>query len=96
MQLVIELLLETLFIGDGHGHLLLGLDELILHVEDQLVEDLFGILGLADNVVDIGFEKRTQTPENTHLSTPFYPNPARSLWRGRGVGGTGCLECVHG
>ncbi len=70
MGLVVELLLEALLIGDGHGDLLFGRDELLLHVQDQLVEDLLRILGLADEVVDVGFEQRPDAIENAHLSSP--------------------------
>ena len=43
-RLVLQrLALELLLVGDGHGDLLLGLEELLVHVHDQLVEHLLGI-----------------------------------------------------
>ena len=47
------LALELLLVGDGHGDGFLGFDHLLVHVEDELIEHLLGILGLADEVVDI-------------------------------------------
>ena len=53
-------------VGDGGGHLLLGLRQLIAHVHEDLVQHLLRILGLRDQVIDVGLEQRRDAVENTH------------------------------
>ena len=44
---------QQMLVGDGDGHLRLHLDQLILHVEDDLLEHLLGLLGLVDQIVEV-------------------------------------------
>src|SRR5437879_3934973 len=44
---------KKLLIGNGGGHLLLGLRQLIAHVDDELLENLLRILGARDQIVDV-------------------------------------------
>ena len=48
------LLLQHVLVGDGDRHLGLHLEQLVLHVEDHLLDHLFGVFGLVDQVVEIG------------------------------------------
>ena len=50
-------LLEPLLIGDRGRDLGLDLHELVVHVDEQLPNDLFRILGSIEHVVDIGAEQ---------------------------------------
>ena len=47
------IIIQQVLIGDGDGYLRLHLQELILHVENYLLDHLFGIFGLVDQVVEI-------------------------------------------
>ena len=58
--------LELLLVRDGGGHLLLGLGQLGLHVQDQLVQHLLRVLGPGDQVVDVRPHHRGQTIEDSH------------------------------
>jgi len=69
LLLLLELLLQALLVGDGDGHLLLGLDHLPLHVEQHLVEHLLRIFRLGDRVVDVRLEKRSEPREDRHLNS---------------------------
>jgi hypothetical protein len=66
LVLGLHLVLEALFVGDRAGHLLLGLRQLIAHVDDDLVQHLLRILGLRDQVVDVGLEQRGDAVEDAH------------------------------
>ena len=52
----------------ARGHLLLRLGQLRLHVDDQLVQHLLRVLGLADQVVDVGPEHRRDTIPDAHAT----------------------------
>jgi hypothetical protein len=49
----VGLVAEALLIGDGGGHLLLGLRQLRAHVDENLVQHLLRILGGGDEIVDV-------------------------------------------
>ena len=49
----VVLLREALLVGDRRGDLLLRLDELVVHVENDLVQHLLGIFRAADEVVQV-------------------------------------------
>ena len=48
------LLLEDVQIGDRDRNLRLDLEQLILHVENHLLDHLLRVLGLIDEVIEIG------------------------------------------
>ena len=48
------LFFQQVLVGDGNRHLRLDLQKLVLHVEDDLLDHLFRMLGLVDQVVEIG------------------------------------------
>ncbi len=50
----LELLLEEMLVGDGDGDLGFDLEELVFHVEDQLLGELLGVFSFFDEVVDVG------------------------------------------
>ena len=64
--LLLGLRREPLLIGDRGGHLLLGFRQLAPHVDDQLLENLFRILGPRDQVRDVGPDQRGQTVKDSH------------------------------
>jgi len=51
---LLEFAIEQVLVGDGDGDLGLDLEELILHVEDELFGEFIGVLGFLDEVVDVG------------------------------------------
>ena len=48
------LFFEQVLIGDGDRDLRFDLQKLVLHVEDDLLDHLFRVLGLVDQVVEVG------------------------------------------
>ena len=56
-ELLIPLLLQAFLIPDGDSDLLLGLDQLRLHVDEDLVEHLLGVFGLRDQVVEVRLDQ---------------------------------------
>ena len=54
--MLLELAVEEVLVGDGHGDLGLDLHELVLHVEDELLGELLGVFGFVDEVVNVGSE----------------------------------------
>jgi hypothetical protein len=61
LDLFVPLLLQALFIGDRDRDLLFGLDQLVLHLEDDLIEHLLRIFRLGDQLVQIRFDKRSES-----------------------------------
>ena len=51
---LLELLLEEMLVGDGDGDLRLDLEELIFHVENELLAELLRVFCFLDEVVDVG------------------------------------------
>src|ERR1035441_7032566 len=49
-----ELLVEHVLVGNRDRHLGLHLEQLVLHVQDDLLDHFFGVFGLIHQVVDIG------------------------------------------
>ena len=56
--LLIPLLFQALFVPDSHRNLFFRLDELRLHVDEDLVEHLLGVLGLGDQIVQVRLDQR--------------------------------------
>jgi hypothetical protein len=52
------LLLQQVLIGHGDRHLRLDLQQLVLHVEDDLLDHLLRVLGAIDEVVEIRPDQR--------------------------------------
>ena len=42
-----------MLVGDGDGHLRLYLQQLVVHVEDDLLDHFFRVLGLVDQVIEV-------------------------------------------
>jgi hypothetical protein len=57
LVLRLELVAQPLFVGDGGGDLLLGLHQLVAHVNDDLVQHLLRIFGGGDHVVDVRLDE---------------------------------------
>ena len=53
LLVLLLLLFEQVLVGDRDRHLRLHLQQLILHVENHLLDHLFGLLGLVDDIVEI-------------------------------------------
>ena len=68
-HLLLELLREALLVGDRDRDLLLRLDELVVHVEDDLVQHLLRVFGLADEVVQVALDELSEAPEDAHADT---------------------------
>src|SRR6266487_6985718 len=66
LLLGVHLRRETLLVRDGRRHLLFGLRQLTAHVDDQLVQHLFRILGTVDQVVDVRPDQRRETVKDSH------------------------------
>src|SRR4029078_11654697 len=60
------LLLQLLLVGDRDRHSLLRLDQLLLHLEEHLGQHFLGILGLRDEVVDVGLDQRPESGKDPH------------------------------
>src|SRR5947209_2094913 len=65
---VLVALVELLLVGDGRGYLRLDLHKLVVHIGDQLLDDLLGVFSAIDHVVDIGPEERGDPVQNAHMS----------------------------
>src|SRR6185503_6990456 len=52
--------------GDGSGHLLLRLHQLLPHVDDDLIQHLLGVFRRGDQIIDVRLQKRCETIEDTH------------------------------
>ena len=50
----LELLLEDVLVGNGDGDLRFHLEQLVLHVQGDLLDHLFRVFGLVDEVVEVG------------------------------------------
>ena len=57
---------DTVVQGDGDRDLFLGLDQLLLHVEQHLGEHLLRVLSLRDEIVDVRLEQRSEARKNAH------------------------------
>jgi hypothetical protein len=55
---LLALLLEQMLVRDGDGNLRFDLHELVFHIENDLLQQLLGILGLLHQVVEIGTQQR--------------------------------------
>jgi hypothetical protein len=64
--LLVALLFQTFLVRDRNRDLLLGLDQLVLHVEDDLVEHLLRVFRLGDDVVDVGLEQGADARKESH------------------------------
>ncbi len=59
LLVLLLLLFEQMLVGDRDRHLGLHLQQLILHIENHLLDHLLGLLGLVDDVVEIGPHQRS-------------------------------------
>ncbi len=63
---------EKVLIGDRDGDLRLDLQKLVLHIKDELLQHLLGILSLVDQVVDIRSEESGNAFHECHeVCAPF-------------------------
>ena len=60
---------EPLLVRDRRRHLLLGFRQLGAHVDDQLVEHFFRVLGARDQVVDVRPDQRRETVKDPHTAS---------------------------
>jgi hypothetical protein len=60
-SLLLVLLLDALLVGNRDRDLLLGLDQLRLHVDEDLVEHLLRVFGLVDQLVDVRADERAKS-----------------------------------
>ena len=65
-DLGLKLCLELPLIGDGRSHITLGTRQLLAHVQNDLIEHLFGIFRPRDEIVDVRFNDRRQLREDAH------------------------------
>ena len=49
----LPLFLEKVLVGKGNRHLRLHLHELILHIKDDLLDQLFGIFRFVDQIIQV-------------------------------------------
>ena len=64
---VLVALVQQLFVGDRGRHLGLDLHQLIVHVDDQLLDDFLRVFSTIDHVVDVGPEERGDTVQDAHM-----------------------------
>src|SRR5207237_332637 len=57
---------QAFLVRDGRRHLLLRFRQLTPHVDDQLVQHLFRVLGTIDQVVDVRPDQRRETVKDSH------------------------------
>jgi hypothetical protein len=57
---------QLLLVGDGDRNGLLGLDQLLLHLQQHLVQHLLGILCLGDEVVEVALDESAESGEDSH------------------------------
>ena len=60
-------LVELLLVGDRGRNLRLDLQQLVVHVRNQLPDELLGIFGPIDHVVDVGSDERGDAVQNSHM-----------------------------
>ena len=60
LDLLVPLLLQALLVGDRDRDLLLRLDQLVLHLEHDLVQHLLRVFRLADEIVEVRFDERAE------------------------------------
>jgi hypothetical protein len=65
-HLLLELLREPLLVGDRRSDLLLRLDELVVHVQNDLVQHLLRVFGFADEIVQVRFDELGEAAEDAH------------------------------
>jgi hypothetical protein len=57
---------QALLVRDRDRHLLLRLDKLVLHVDDDLVQHLLRVFRLGDQIVQVRFDERAEPRKNSH------------------------------
>ena len=65
------LLFQQVLIGDRNGDLSLYLQQLVLHIEDELFEHLLRVFRLVDQIVEVGAEKSGDAFHECHGLYPF-------------------------
>ncbi len=66
-----QLLFEHVLVGDGDGDLRLHLEILVLHIEDDLLDQFFGVFGAVDHVVQIGADQSADAFQKSHCDSPY-------------------------
>ena len=66
-QLLRCLILQSLLIGDRGRNLLLGLNQLRAHVDNDLIKHLLRLFCRRDQIIDIGSEETSESVENAHF-----------------------------
>jgi hypothetical protein len=69
---LLVLLGEALLVRDRGCDLFLRLDELVVHVQNDLVQHLLGILRAADEIVQVALDELCETAEDSHASNPVW------------------------
>ncbi len=64
--MLFALFLEQMLVRQRNRHLRLHLHQLVLHIEDELLEKLFRIFGLVDQIVQIGSKQCAYSFEECH------------------------------
>ena len=65
-------------VGDGDRDGFFGLDKLLLHVEEDLVEHLLGIFGPIDQVVEIRFDEGAESRKYAHRNPSGLRGPLQA------------------
>jgi len=65
---LLGLILDPFLAGDRRGNGLAKFHQIGLHVGDRLVQDLAGILSLADQIVEVGPQQAAEPIEEAHGS----------------------------
>src|SRR5439155_24618012 len=65
------LFFQHVLVGDGHRHLCLDLQILILHVEDDLLDHFFRIFRAIDHVIDVRANQSAYSFQKSHDESPF-------------------------
>jgi hypothetical protein len=75
LLVLLKVIEEPLFRCDSQGDGLLDLDEVVLHVLEQLFDHLLGIFGPIDQVTNIGANDSRNTIPDAHWLTFFRCSP---------------------
>src|SRR5581483_5284299 len=67
LVILVALLQQTL-VRDRSGYLRLDLDKLVVHIQDELSNDLLRVFGATDQVIDIRPYERRDAVEQSHDS----------------------------
>jgi hypothetical protein len=79
-ELGVGLVAQALLVGDRRRNLLLRLDELAPHVDEDLIQHLFGVFGPRDQIVDVRPEQLRQSIEESHGYRASRYEPISRRW----------------